>query len=380
MDADRFKEYSPGPEAALIQVNDEESVRRIEAAPALLMYERGTEGPNAGAVLFGRVSGLKVIGKQIAFRFQKFGEFARSDIEDFSSRLGVHRFEHGRTHWALKEGDIPSGLIDGLRAVDPVVSTATRNAFEDSYTDHGVLRDISSDFDEAGIEPEAPRVGGPVVGERRKLIRRYYSSVDWCLARDARKVIKAFENHVQRLRDRGNSDEVARLAMYLRRDHRRVESLRLFDGILRSITAEGGTTAVEETATTLANSFDQAHEHLKQALSHLSSPTSPRARKDGLRDCLSAMESLLKTATGTADIKDATTALRADKRWGGKPIVKDGLAIWNHIHELHPDVRHGQAASSDLNERECLYWADRIAAFVRYIARTADDVLPERRL
>jgi hypothetical protein len=88
------------------------------------------------------------------------------------------------------------------------------------------------------------------------------------------------------------------------------------------------------------------------------------------------MESLLKAATGANDIKDATAALRSDGRWGEDRIVKDGVAIWNHVHELYPDVRHGQAEGSDLSERECLYWVDRISAFVRYVARTADDVLP----
>jgi hypothetical protein len=87
------------------------------------------------------------------------------------------------------------------------------------------------------------------------------------------------------------------------------------------------------------------------------------------------MESVLKTATGTKDIKDATNALKADARWGNGAIVKDGLTIWNRIHELYPDVRHGQAISSDLGERECMYWVDRITTFVRYVARTADDVL-----
>jgi hypothetical protein len=81
--------------------------------------------------------------------------------------------------------------------------------------------------------------------------------------------------------------------------------------------------------------------------------------------------------TNAKDIKDATAALRADVRWGEDRIAKDGVAIWNYIHDLYLDVRHGQAAGSDLNERECQYWVDRISAFVRYVARSADEILPE---
>jgi hypothetical protein len=87
------------------------------------------------------------------------------------------------------------------------------------------------------------------------------------------------------------------------------------------------------------------------------------------------MESVLKAATATKDIKDSTTALRADPRWGIDAIVKDGLSIWSRIHELYPDVRHGQASGSDLSYHECLYWVDRITSFVRYIARRADEIL-----
>lgn len=114
----------------------------------------------------------------------------------------------------------------------------------------------------------------------------------------------------------------------------------------------------------------QALEHLAQAAKQLASIDNDRARKDAIRDCLSAMESLLKTVTNTSDIKEATTSLRAI-RSGADTFVKDGLSIWAHIHRLYPDVRHGQTAASTMHKEEALYLVERIAAFIRYVSAIA---------
>jgi hypothetical protein len=376
MELGRFKSFSPGSEAGSVTVENPESLKLLETAPALLMYERRTECANSEVVRYGQIRSVQVVRKELVFRFAEAGRLDRTILEEFSSRLGIDGLEHGHTHWAIKDGGIPSAMIEQLRTIGPIISSATRNAFEDSYVQNGVLRDISHDFADAGIEPQPPRQGDALVGQRRQLIQRHYASVDWHSVVGARQALAAFHEQLERLRERGLDDEVRRLIDHLKRDRARSPVLPIFDPVIRGTTVDGGTQTVEDAVSVLATSFDQAFEHLKQALEHLRSPDSARARKDGLRDCLSAMESLLKTATATKDIKDATTALRVGGRWGEDRIVKDGLTIWNHIHELYPDVRHGQATSSELSERECLYWVDRISAFVRYIARTADEVLP----
>jgi hypothetical protein len=268
--------------------------------------------------------------------------------------------------------------------MDALISAATRRAFEDSYVKFGVLRDISHDFDDAGIDcTELPKPD-QLVGQRRELLHRYYASVDWSSPADAQRVLHAYASHLQRLRERPVvdeaqpvGDEVDRLLRHLKRDMARCSAPTVFDVIMHELDPafSSRTRAIEDTASAVETSFHQAFEHLSQALEHLRAPQTSRSRKDGLRDCLSAMESLLKAATGTDDIRDATTALRADSRWGIDAIVKDGLSIWSRIHELYPDVRHGQASGSDLSDHECLYWVDRITSFVRYIERRADEIL-----
>jgi hypothetical protein len=113
----------------------------------------------------------------------------------------------------------------------------------------------------------------------------------------------------------------------------------------------------------------QSFEHLEQARDQLQKIDSPRAVKDALRDCLSAMEALINQLGGNSDIRTSTKALRADGRWGNDIIVKEGLSIWDRMHDLYPDIRHGHHSSSDVSREEALYWIERLMAFVSYISR-----------
>jgi hypothetical protein len=127
--------------------------------------------------------------------------------------------------------------------------------------------------------------------------------------------------------------------------------------------------AVDETAPYVKDVCSQAFDHLEQAKKHLVNGASDRDRKDAIRDCLSAMESLLKALSNTSDIKDATATLRKEGSWGLDLIVKDGLSLWDRLHQLYPDVRHGNPHASDIGDAEALYWTERISCFIRYIAR-----------
>ena len=84
---------------------------------------------------------------------------------------------------------------------------------------------------------------------------------------------------------------------------------------------------------------------------------------------MSAMESMMKSLTNKSDIKDATLDLRSTGAWGPQEIVKEGLSTWNRLHDLYPDIRHGQAAATFASEEEAIYWTDRITSFMRYMAR-----------
>jgi hypothetical protein len=129
------------------------------------------------------------------------------------------------------------------------------------------------------------------------------------------------------------------------------------------------TEAVEDTTPHVKDICTQTLDHLKQAKEHLLKTTSDRDRKDAIRDCLSAMESMLKTLSKKSNIKDATVELRSTKIWGPDTIIKDGLSLWDHMHYLYPDIRHGNPKKSDITDEEALYWVERITCFIRYMSR-----------
>ena len=96
-----------------------------------------------------------------------------------------------------------------------VVSRPTRRAFQESYVIYSVLREISSDFDDAGVEMSELSF---ISGSRRSLVQRYYKSVDWTSPTQVRKVLDAFESHLNRLEDRNAENELQKLTNYLKRD------------------------------------------------------------------------------------------------------------------------------------------------------------------
>lgn len=68
--------------------------------------------------------------------------------------------------------------------------------------------------------------------------------------------------------------------------------------------------SIEETEVIVIDICQQTTEHLKQCRNNLLQQDSLRARKDAVRDALSAMESLMKNISGEDDIKKATTFFR----------------------------------------------------------------------
>ena len=84
---------------------------------------------------------------------------------------------------------------------------------------------------------------------------------------------------------------------------------------------------------------------------------------------MSAMESMLKTITGEKDIKEATRKMRDDGTWGPDIIVKDGLSLWNRLHDMYPDVRHGNPEISQLTDEEALYWIERVTIYIKYLSK-----------
>ena len=81
------------------------------------------------------------------------------------------------------------------------------------------------------------------------------------------------------------------------------------------------------------------------------------------------MEALVNQLGGDPDISKSTRALRQDGRWGNDNIVKEGLSIWNRVHNIYPDVRHGNHNATEISREEALFWIERLTAYVNYMAR-----------
>ncbi|ANF94795.1 hypothetical protein [Paenibacillus bovis] len=116
----------------------------------------------------------------------------------------------------------------------------------------------------------------------------------------------------------------------------------------------------------------QTTDHILQAKEQLKKAENPRARKDAIRDCLSAMEALMKHITNTKDVAGANNLMvKASEVWGPKVIVTDGHKLWKIFHEDYSDIRHGNSDISNINIEEARYFIDRILIYVDYISKIA---------
>lgn len=126
---------------------------------------------------------------------------------------------------------------------------------------------------------------------------------------------------------------------------------------------------VAATLQTVKTVSAQAAQHIDQILENLSKG-SVRADKDAVRDAMSAMEAFLKQITSETDLKAAVNKLRADEaKWGPSDITKDGISIWDRLHTLYPDIRHGNPVVTAIDKDSVFYWIERILVYVRYVAR-----------
>ena len=116
MDRDRFLEHTPEHVAVQFSWKKPETLKALESIPTLLMYEPGHDGDNREVVRYGQLHDIKVSGSDLTFRFDDQGRLVRSTVMEYATRLGFGRLEHGRTHWAVKDGDIPSALMDTLES------------------------------------------------------------------------------------------------------------------------------------------------------------------------------------------------------------------------------------------------------------------------
>lgn len=110
---DRFKEYShDGADA--VDIARPETLAFLEGIPTLLVYEVGARGPRPRTVRYGRLHNLQRRGTRLLFDFAPDTDHAYLDQVELFSRseeLGIEPFEQHRTHWAIKDGELPPNFI-----------------------------------------------------------------------------------------------------------------------------------------------------------------------------------------------------------------------------------------------------------------------------
>jgi hypothetical protein len=129
-------------------------------------------------------------------------------------------------------------------------------------------------------------------------------------------------------------------------------------------------TNISEIIVTTEDLSKQTSEHIRQAREQLKRASDERARKDAIRDCLSAMEALMKKFANAKDIKEADRLLRENKeKWGPNIIIGEGIKLWKLFHEEYTDIRHGNDEISDITLEQSIYFIDRILAYVNYLCK-----------
>ena len=116
----------------MVALNRPETYRLLETVPTLLMYELGTAGPNALWVHHGSVQNIVLQGTTLTFDFRSDPKRAfidRGVVLSFADKLGIHRLEQYRTHWAIKDGNLPDEIFEGAVATRPERTIAAVAAF-----------------------------------------------------------------------------------------------------------------------------------------------------------------------------------------------------------------------------------------------------------
>lgn len=137
---------------------------------------------------------------------------------------------------------------------------------------------------------------------------------------------------------------------------------------------------IVDTQTKIKSISQQAYERFESAKRQFEEvDKDERARKDAVRSCVDAMEALVKELGGDNEIGEATKHLKDEQDnqgnhiWGSVELVKDGNNLFNLLHKIYPDVRHGTQDydTTGMTIEEAEYFVGRFTVFMKYIAARA---------
>ncbi|HDX9695221.1 hypothetical protein COJ38_21865 [Bacillus cereus] len=126
---------------------------------------------------------------------------------------------------------------------------------------------------------------------------------------------------------------------------------------------------LEEALETIPDDFQNTKAHIRQAKIQLREAQNDRSRKDALRDVLSAVEAYVNYISGETRIYNSIRALADRIDAPDDSFIREGAEFWNKIHQLHPDIRHGNEAVSELDLPEALYYIERLMCYLKYVHR-----------
>ncbi len=125
--ADRFTMGS-GSEGQNISRENAQSLGLLSNTPALLMYERGMQGPHVTEVRYGQINQVQIVQREAVFRFTEIGRLSLSEMTEDAMHVGMLAWEFTHTHWAIKDGDIPVSVLRKVKKTyDVVLSFAGEN-------------------------------------------------------------------------------------------------------------------------------------------------------------------------------------------------------------------------------------------------------------
>jgi hypothetical protein len=147
MHASRFLEMS-GDEARRVALTDAGSLKALERAHALLMYEKVVKPAYAEQVRVGHLRDIQFNGADVSFRFAEIGRIPRATVWDLRHRLQIDDFAFHRTHWAVKDGGIPQDVL-GL-----VVATPRQYDIVLSFAgeDRAYVEEVAEKLEQRGVD------------------------------------------------------------------------------------------------------------------------------------------------------------------------------------------------------------------------------------
>ncbi len=102
-------------------------------------------------VRFGYLENIRTTGRFVQFNFREESHCDRDLIDEFASLLSLDDWERGRTHWAVKDGDIPCDLLQQMIR-GPYRKFRFEIVLSYAGEDHAYVEKVAKFLRERGIE------------------------------------------------------------------------------------------------------------------------------------------------------------------------------------------------------------------------------------